>query len=349
MGSFYATCSITRQTICDGQEMYMQFMIPNQYATANESIGQMFKESFLKVAKTKGLEEAIKTYEEATATWGSENELASKGMLVSNDGAYSKWVPFGPAIRGTYDDYGNIAPLDDEDSQNRVKILENLMGGLPFDTIMEVAQDDRWYTLGLGKYADNDDPNQNWRPEGISKNMPEWQLALCKKLSLTYFHAPVYDELSKFDFSAEERNGILKGQYDIKWKNEYIDPIKKKLPKLLESLKKTDMTDFEAKMELKWDIRELSTSLGMFRHSDDELTMIYLGCIAREPESLEWLYETLNVMYALSGMCISLDQAQYGSQHQNWFGWQRINKALDVKLSETMAEYYQDEEDEDEE
>lgn len=45
MGSFYATCSITRNTIVDGQQMYMQFMLPTNYLS-DSSIGNYFKDSF---------------------------------------------------------------------------------------------------------------------------------------------------------------------------------------------------------------------------------------------------------------------------------------------------------------
>jgi hypothetical protein len=345
MGSFYATCSITRHTISDGDKMYMQFMLPASYLK-DPSIGILFKDSFLNVIKTKGLDEAIKSFDEATMSWVKDNELSPKGMIVSNDSAYQKWVPFGPAIRGTYDDYGNIAPLDDEDSQNRVKILEALMGGLPFATIMEVAQDDRWLTLGLGKYADSDD--SDWKPEGISKDMPEWLLKLCKALSLTYFHASVYDELSKFDFSADERDGVMKSKYDIKWKNEYLDPIKEKFPVLLENLRTPDEDgdDKLAAFEKRWANREVLERIGVFRCVNRELGLIYQACIARENPSLDWFYESLIFMYSLSGMCVILDQSQYGSQHLNWFGWQRVYKALNPVLEETLEDrgYYEDEE-----
>ena len=348
MGSFYATCSVTRQTICDGQEMYMQFLLPSNYLSNEPSIGEMFKDSFLNVVKDKGLDEALKTFEEATATWGEGKELAPKGLIVSNDSAYQNWVPFAPAIRGYYDDYGNIRPADDEDSQNRVKILEGLMGGLPFATIMDVAQDDRWFTLGLGKYGDTED--NRWRPEGITKDMPEWLLILCQNLSLTYFHAAVYDELANPDFAADEKGGVIKSQYTKKWKAEYLNPIKKELPKHLENLRAPESDDDDPieKLNKRWAGREITDRIGVFRCINRKLGLVYQACMARENTSLEWFYESLNFMYSLSGMCIPLDRSQYGSQHQNWFGWQRIQNALNPKIAQTIEEYgYDDEEDED--
>lgn len=353
MGSFYATCSITRHTICDDQPMYMQFMLPANYISSEPSIGEMFKENFLNVVKEKGLDEAIKVFDEATSTWGVGKELSPKGLNVSNDSAYADWVPFGPAIRGHYDDYGNIAPADDEDSQNRVKILEGLMG-LPFSTIMDVAQDDRWFTLGLGKYADEENSNMNWRPDGIKKDMPEWQLKLCQKVSLTYFHAAVYDEMSNPNFSAEERDGIMTNKYYIEWKKEDLDPIKEKFPIVLENLrdiKRADGSedeDFTKNLEKKWAAREVLNSIGVFRRMNRELGLIYQACMAREECPLDWFYESLNFMYSMSGMCLRLQRSDYGSQHFNFFGWERIYKALNPKLQETLEKYgYLEEEEED--
>jgi hypothetical protein len=326
MGSFYATCSITNQTISDGQEMYMQFMLPSKYADKTNS-GSLFVESFLGVVKSKGLDEAIKSWDEATKTWDSK--LVEKGLNVSNRGACDEWVPFGPAIRGTYDDYGNIAPSLDEDSQKRVKILEDLMGGLPFSTIMDVAQDDRWYTLGLGKYKDNPNPNSNWRPEGISKDMPEWLLILSKNLSLTYFHASVYDIISDYNFAPRSKNCKL-DKYDKKYKKEYFDVVKKSLPKAFKFIKNIgdEKTTFS--------LYEFSNSNSVFSNLGEELSLIYLACMSRDENNLEWFYETLSFMYSLTGMCLFLRRSNYGSQEGNWFAWLKINEALTPKILETI-------------
>jgi hypothetical protein len=350
MGSFYATCSVTRHTISDGQEMYIQFMLPVRGYRDDVSIGEMFKDGFLDVVKVKGLEEAIKSFEEYTSTWGEGNELSPKGLNVSNDGPYVKWVPFGPAIRGHYADYGNIEPSEDEDSQRRVKILEELMGDLPFSTILDVAQDSRWYTLGLGKYKDEEGPN-NWRPEGIHKDMPEWLLLLCQKISLTYFHASVYDTLCQNDFSSEEKEGIMKSKYDIQWKNEYLGPIKKEFPQVLDYIKNIansdGLEDLIEKMEKKWKQREVLQRIGVFRNLPEDLSIIYQARMAKVGGDLGWFYENLNLMYSLSGMCVILDQSEYGSQHINFFGWRRIYNALQPKLEETLISYgYYDCEDE---
>ena len=297
------------------------------------------KDSFLNVVKEKGLEEAIKNFEQATKSWDKDKEMSSKGLLVSNDGAYSEWAPFGPAIRGHYDDYGNISPAEDEDSINRVKILEALVG-LPFDTIMEVAQDDRWFTLGLGEYANKKD----WKPEGITKDMPEWQLILCKALSLTYFHAAVYDELCQFDFSAEEKDGVMKSSYDKKWKNEYLDKAKKKLPTVLKMLNKVkDDKDVLKQMELRHAMYDIESNIGIFRCLNGKMKKIYQACIAREECSLDWFYESMIFMYNMSSMCLVLRQSEYGSQHTNWWGWQRINNKL-LPILKTELEDVEDEE-----
>jgi hypothetical protein len=212
--------------------------------------------------------------------------------------------------------------------------------GLPFGTIQEVAQDDRWFTLGLGKYQDEEDRNMNWRPKGIDKDMPEWQLILCKQLSLTYFHAAVYDEVSKFNFAPDEKNGIMKSKYSIEWKNEYFEKLDK-LPEAYEIILKGMISDdFISQYKL----RDIINNIGIFRFLSRELSLIYLAALARENASLDWLKENLSLMYGLSGMNISLNQSEYGSQTNNFYGWKRINSAMSPKIDEYLKKYEDDEE-----
>jgi hypothetical protein len=70
MGSFFTTCSVTRKTIVDGQDMVVQFMLPTRLKGDDKSIGEVFVESFLNVAKEKGIDAAIKSFNESTSTWG---------------------------------------------------------------------------------------------------------------------------------------------------------------------------------------------------------------------------------------------------------------------------------------
>ena len=331
MGSFYTICSVTGQTICDGQEMVVQFMLPSRSFRRDPSVGQVFVESFLRVAKDKGLEKAIESFEESTKTWESEAELGQKGMLVSNDGAFVDWVPFGPAIRGYYDDCGDIRTSDDGENQKRIQILEGLLFGIPFDSIMGASTDNRWYTYGM--------KDKSWRLKGIDKDLPEPAMMLLKKMSVTYMHASVYDELASSDFSPED--GKMKSKYEKEWKNEYLDEIRKKLPKGLKKLKNTSkMTNLDL---------ALLRDIGVFRNLNQDLSLIYLACMARENCGIDWFMETLGFMYSLSGMCLTLRPSQYGSQHQNWMGWMRINQALDPKIKETREKYgYNEDEEENE-
>ena len=47
----------------------------------------------------------------------------------------------------------------------------------------------------------------------------------------------------------------------------------------------------------------------------------------------------------MSNMCIPFQQSEYGSQHQNWYGWKRLNAALEPKIDETIREYGYEEDD----
>ncbi len=366
MGSFYALDSITKKTICDGQDMVIQFMLPSWTSKMDKDpgIGQVFVDSFINVVKEKGLDEALKSFEQATSTWKDGSECGPKGMQVSNDGAYVDWVPVGPAIFGKYDDCGDIAPDETEENKRRIKILEDLFFGVPFGSILEAATDDRWFTYGFRE------GDTMWKQEGLDKDLPEPALMLFKQLCVTYMHAGTYEVLSSPDFAADEKDGVTKSKYTIKWKKEYIERIEKALPKLIKALS-DEYSDNKAKKKKKTEstgdpihdeiinklknqnlMREASQDIGVFRQMDRELSLIYQACITREfkgtdiKKTMDWFIETAHFMYNLSGMCMKLEQSQYGSQHQNWFGWQRIEDVMKPRIENTLIEYGYYEEDE---
>ena len=360
MGSFYALDSVTRKTITDGQEMVVQFMLPAFGSSMSKDpyIVQMFVDSFLKVAKEKGLDEALKSYSEATKTWGDSDGCGVKGMYVSNEGAYSDWVPVGPAIFGNYDDYGNIAPSDSEENKKRIEILESLFFGVPFESIMEAATDDRWFTYG---FREGDDM---WKVEGLNKDLPEPALMLFKRLCVTYMHAETYRTLSSPDFSGESRDGIMKDKYNIKWRNEHIERARKALPELIKAMR-SEYLEVPEKERTQEEIESLvaekyknhtiflnaAQSIPLFNSLEREMSLIYQACIVREVEPDEidslmpWFFETLHFMYNLGGMCMKLERSQYGSQQVNWFGWERLEKAMEQVLRPEMNDMFEDDPD----
>ena len=194
--------------------MVVQFMIPARLKKDDKLIGEVFIESFLKVAKEKGIEHALKSFEESILSWEDSGKLGEKGMII-RESSNHPWVPFGPAIRGKYGDCGNIDLSPDQENLDRVKLLENLLFGIPFESIMNLAQDDRWYTLGMGKYADSDD--SYWKLKGVDKSLPDPAITLCRYLNITFFHASVYDELVDPDFDASD--GVVKSKYTKQWKD----------------------------------------------------------------------------------------------------------------------------------
>jgi hypothetical protein len=223
MGSFYTLCSITNQTIVDGQELVVQFMLPRRIS--QEGSGYMVS-AFLRQAKKDGLEKALAAWEQTTKSWG--NRMDHKGMEVSNEGAMADYVPFGPAIRGKYNDCGDVVPADDDETQKRVKLMEGILCGIPFASLMDITTDDRWYTYGLkGKDGESDN---HWKLKGVDDKLPGFILDICKALTVTYIHAPVYDTLVDPDFSAEGR----KDSYEATWQKEYTDGIRKGIAKFIE-------------------------------------------------------------------------------------------------------------------
>ena len=322
MGSFYTKCSITQKTIVDGQDMVVQFMLPNRRKTKEDSGGQMFVEIFMKTAKEKGAEEALKTWTEATKNWG--DELPDKGMIVSNNIATMEFVPFGPAIRGTYNDCGDIEVNGSEENMKRVKLLE-AMCGVPFESIMGAATDDRWYKLG---YLEGSKGSHDWNLKGIKKDLPEGFIKLLKLLTVTYFHAAAYDTMVAPDFDVE--NG-KPDKYSKEWKEEHDTELKKNLSMLLDFYTKkfSDEPD-ERSLNKAW--RGIDHyRVGHIKEMNDLFAMLMWAGMNKTGtlQDLEWYYETSNLLCTLSGLGQPLSRSYYGSQHRNWKGLKAIHAAVD--------------------
>jgi hypothetical protein len=261
-----------------------------------------------------------------------------KGMEVSNEGAMADYVPFGPAIRGKYNDCGDVVPADDDETQKRVKLMEGILCGIPFASLMDITTDDRWYTYGLkGKDGESDN---HWKLKGVDDKLPGFILDICKDLTVTYIHAPVYDTLVDPDFSAEGR----KDSYEATWQKEYTDGIRKGIAKFIEVGKgDRESEDFSEKL-----IGAMYGSrIHLMESMKREYAVVLITSCLREGTDFEWLIETARLTSAMSGMCFKLQRSQYGSQHFNWEGWKRITESLEPSIAK-MKEYYGYDEDEDE-
>lgn len=351
MGSFYASCSITNKTITDGDEMVIQFMVPSWSTDFNIGRGKLesYKldvKIFTQMVRLHGLEKALEMYKEDLTKIEEEIDasepMAPKGLLVSNDGATAEWVPIGPAIRGIYDDYGHIAVSEDPVNQARIKILEEICFGVPFNSIMEAATDDRWFRFGFRE------EDTMWKVEGLGKNLSPEALKFFKCLSISYIHAKVYDEISNPDFCSED--GKIKGKYSKEWKKGFTDPVEKELIPNLALMKKAK-ADLEAPKDPEslniegiiatMNLRHVLNNFFIIKSMSRNVNQTYLERLAavQDITNFDWLVESLNFIYGLTGMCVPLRQSQYGSQHQNWKGWTRIEKALNPVLKEKMKEW----------
>jgi hypothetical protein len=303
MGSFNVLCSISQQTITYNDEIVLQFLLP----VANSSDGIHY-DIFLNILKISGLNEATEYIEEIIKK--RTDSLSEKGVRVSNSGAYVDWFPFGPAISGSYDDYGRIEFSQDSDNLERIRLLETLTQ-IPVDNLFEVAYRTDWYTYGILQNRDSDK---------IVSIKEDWQLELCKKLSMTFIKKVVYNELRNPDFSADEKGGIMKSAYTKKWKEEALAEFKKSID-LLKPLNNNTNTEFS---EI---VMYLRLNNGPFRYLSEDLKKIYCLNLAKLTD-LDWLWETYNTGYAISSMNLKWDIGNYGSQHDNKSGWMRLRKVL---------------------
>ena len=337
MGSFYVNCSITNKTIADGDEMVIQFMVPSWIADYKTPSGKaemtnLSMSIFLNTIKLEGFDKAMAKYADAYQDMVKEEEefgkdVAPKGVVVSNDGALHQWVPVGPAIRGTYDDCGHIEPSTDPENLERIETLRKIFYDVPFESIMGAATDDRWLTYGFRE------GDTHWKVEGLDENLPKEALNFFKKLSVTYFHASVYDTVKKFDFCADE--GTMKSKYSKKWKKEYLERNKKLVP----ALKKRKKINVLGRMTMRESLENFSFYRVMNRKNGEEYLNRLTLIAARD---FTWLLESLSFCYGLSGLCIELKQSQYGSQERNWKGWERIEGAINSTLAEIRKKQIED-------
>ena len=340
MGSFYVNCSITNKTISDDDDMVVQFMVPakwGQYCSEDktESYNNLTISLFLSMVKMKGLEEAMKEHQVYLTEKNDDDFLAPKGLIVS-DSVLSNWVPIGPAIRGKYDDYGYIAPSDDEENVERIKVLESIFYGVPFKSIMKAATDDRWFRLGKKENKDN------WKVEGLDNNLSDEAMMLFKNLSITYMHQSVYDEIKRFDFCSEE--GVMKDDYSEKWKNEYINSVRENFVDVLKTinepyLRGDNSEEFIMSSLVRWKSEEKLGRVGIISNLPDKIKQEYFIRLQTiiDATDFEWFFETITFIYGLTGLGIQLNQSFYGSQYRNWKGWKRIESALNLILNDIIT------------
>lgn len=353
MGSFNVNCSITNKTISFGDEMVIQLMVPSwiqdyQTPTGKTESTTLSMKIFLNNVTLYGLDKALEKYNKIYDNIQKEEkesgqDIAPKGLIVS-DNAVREWIPVGPAIRGTYADYGNIEPANDPETVKRLEVLQKIFYGIPFVSIMEAATDTRWLNLGIKR---ND---KMWVVEGLNSDLSENALTFFKKLSVTYFHASVYDTIKQFDFSAED--GIVKSKFNKDWKSEFLDRNKSFIPALRKRNGNININnnDIKSILEIISEREEYQKFL-FYKEMNIKTREEYLDRLSLivNDYDTEWLWESLSFCYGLSEMCIDLRQSQYGSQHRNWKGWQCIEEALNPILIDTVKkekEMWGDDEDE---
>lgn len=171
MGSFYSTCSISHMTLMGGMKVVRYLLVPTK-------------------AHLDG--------------YDSRHLLKEKGLMVSNDGAMAMFVPFGFAIRGEYYDYGRLENIQRDVN---VEMLEEFFG-LPIESILEAASDDRWYDYGIkrpqealakkarGETLDSSeqydiDSAESWKLEGGEPK----HMDVLRDLTFTDIQADVHDAI----------------------------------------------------------------------------------------------------------------------------------------------------------
>jgi len=135
----------------------------------------------------------------------------TKGLRVSNDSPWAKYIPFAFPLRGYYRDYGQAR--DFENTEN-VKVIEDFFGGIPIDKIMEMAEDGRW----IEYLEDDSDDIVGFSENELLEGKPN--IDILKELTFTDIRESVYDKL--VDMFEDEVNRYWFG-WQFETPEEYID------------------------------------------------------------------------------------------------------------------------------
>lgn len=276
MGSFNSTCFVTNQTIRYGDPVSIQFLVPSRLSS----------------------QELIDM--EANFMSEDEKSVQRKGLAFVN--SFKEWVPFGPFIEGKYDDYGTVVPLQVDYNMQLVKDLEDLIG-LPFNTIQRIANDHKWFTLGI------QENKQTWLLPGVDNSMSEWQLELCKSLAVTHFHAGVpFDD---DEFSVEEEDMPL----------DVHEALKEDIDLFISNMSEV----FKDHNHKCW----MDNYYQFIHHMDSRFKEQYLNKLSTV-NWLEWL-PSMYVFYRnLMQMGLVLRRSTY-SEHDNTAGWKRTYQSVKHK------------------
>ncbi len=323
MGSFNLKCSVTRLTIAPGNEIHLQFMVPS-------TKGEM---AFLHSKKYKS------SYEQ-------EDDFPNKEIKFSD--TMGQWVPYGPAIPTVYDDYGRVNLLDSQECKQAVEILEILSGGISFKTLEHFSGNKNTVPLEFNIFTKNGTPGE------------EWQKILCKNITYTCIHTPVYKEMIKPNF-------VVEGFSGVKERKQKVELVKKQTEELITILKTDGHLIFDIFNEikdvenndylfgllyvftaikkhfikkdepepadlaaLKWKmmekVRDIKALHEMFK---DVLPMYLKGLVsAKSSYPLEWFFETHYLIHSMYAMDLNFQICEYGNQDVNWNSWKRLLKTV---------------------
>ena len=312
MGSFYATCSASNISICNGDEMYVQLLVPTWR--------DHFHNGY-----------CIEPYKSNNGPNAYEH-----GLRVSNDGSQAEFSPFGFPLFGTYDDYGNIK-LNDKNHPN-VKMLEEFFN-LNIYQIINCAQDDRWYKYWYKpQFIDKtkEEYTGQWKNWKVSDDLKNPEVLL--KLTLTYFSKPAYEFLTdKLDVGDSWWQAQVEKQYSELKKN-LQDLINVKNQKksvkgfdeidqdILDAMRKMyadkSFTDDELKQKYvdmnagisKYSLRTYTDKF--YIHHIVNHNMFELLNITES--NLQDIIDQRNLIFNLTGMYKTLIPSNYGSQQSNY-------------------------------
>lgn len=320
MGSFYATCSITDLSITDGDQMYMQLILPswvnNPHSIDGEQIG-----------------------------------CGEKGLRVANEGPLGEFVPFGFPIAGHYADYGDI---DGIVKDRNIEMLEEFFN-IPIQDIISCATDDRWYKhsyLPAIIEKKEEEYEGAWKSWTVGKNKMV-NVEILKKLTVTYFRKEHYDYLSQNSLLTDDHYYEKERVKRLEKMVEKLSHLDSERPKESKpDFTKNDITDKIRERFIKVFGKEGSSDESIIEiqnHKDEQWWYpfqytFYIPSIARVnmfqklpigPEDVEQVMLQYRFITNMGNLYKVLRPSYYGSQDDNFKAYVKFHKMTTELVDET--------------
>lgn len=284
MGSFFSQCSVTGLNIPDNAELVRLLLLPRFSEVPSKNL---YTEEF--------------PYD--------------KGLHLSNDVPWANWVPFGFPLKGTYDDYGTISSVEEDEN---IKKLEEYFN-ISFDLILRAVHDTRWIQV----LESEDEYYKRQRPN--SPYLEVTNLDKLKKLTYTDIKRDVYDRLVEMSDKLGKRNW-WSGQYTYEQWLDYYNRISEFRKEYSEDFEEVEeYLTFKAHSEVKSFVPSYSFNFIHKLGYGEEFSGVYK--------------EYARFSYSMTQLNKWIESSKYGTQELNYEEFIELYEPILENAKQELEEY----------